>query len=383
VQILLMSRIAPLDRWIGTGHLLLWHRELGAALVVVVAAHVGLTIVGYAAIDRTSVTHETWSVLTTYEDMISATIATGLLIAVVVLAMRSIRALMSYERWHRLHLAGYAVLLLGYGHQFANGQELETLGLGRAYWVGLYLLVLGCLGWGRLLRPLWMNARHRLRVAKVVDESPDTMSVYVAGRRLDDLNAKAGQFFRWRFLAPGTWRQSHPFSLSAAPNGKWLRLTVKAVGDHTDDLYEMLRPGVPVLVSGPFGDFTADRRTRFRALLIAGGSGIAPIRALLEELPRRAVVIYRASRWDEVVLRQELDWLAQAREAVVFYVIGPRDAPVARQVFSPAGLRELVPDVQRRDVYICGPDGLVTAALDALHRLRVPRRQIHLDPFEL
>jgi ferredoxin-NADP reductase len=50
---------------------------------------------------------------------------------------------------------------------------------------------------------------------------------------------------------------------------------------------------------------------------------------------------------------------------------------------SPAGLRELVPDVQCRDVYLCGPDGLVSAALETLRRLRVPRRQIHLDPFEL
>jgi ferredoxin-NADP reductase len=41
-----------------------------------------------------------------------------------------------------------------------------------------------------------------------------------------------------------------------------------------------------------------------------------------------------------------------------------------------------VPDVGRRDVYLCGPAGLATAILAALRELRVPRRQIHLDPFE-
>jgi len=284
--------------------------------------------------------------------------------------------------WYRIHLTGYLVLLLGYGHQFADGRELERPGFARVYWWVLYLVTLSCLGWGRLVRPLRTNLRHRLRVDRVVAESPEIVSVYVTGRRLADLPARAGQFFRWRFLARGMWWQSHPFSLSAAPNDQWLRLTLKVVGDHTEDLSEMLRPGVPVLVSGPSGDFTADRRTRFRALLIAGGTGIAPIRALLEDLPPRAVVIYRASRWEDIVFRAELHWLALAREAGVIYVIGPRDAPGPQRALTPAGLRELVPDVRRRDIYICGPDGLVGLAHRALRELRIPRRQIHLDVFE-
>jgi len=49
---------------------------------------------------------------------------------------------------------------------------------------------------------------------------------------------------------------------------------------------------------------------------------------------------------------------------------------------SRRGLRELVPDVSRRDIYLCGPDGLVKAAVELLTSLHVPRRQIHLDPFE-
>jgi ferredoxin-NADP reductase len=45
-------------------------------------------------------------------------------------------------------------------------------------------------------------------------------------------------------------------------------------------------------------------------------------------------------------------------------------------------MRELVPDLPRRDVYLCGPEGLISAAVKTLRKLRVPRRQIHLDPFE-
>ncbi|OLB77392.1 MAG: hypothetical protein AUI14_16320 [Actinobacteria bacterium 13_2_20CM_2_71_6] len=381
VQITLISRIPPFERWMG-GNALAWHRDLGIVVVVVTLAHVVLTICGYAVLDRTPVAAEAWSVLTGYEAMISALVATAVLVVVVLTATRVVRARVSYERWYRLHLMGYLVLLLGYGHQFATGRELERAGFARAYWGVLYVTALACLAWGRIVRPLRTNLRHRLRVDRVVDETPDTVSVYVVGRRLADLEAKAGQFFRWRFLARGMWWQSHPFSLSAAPNEDWLRVTVKVVGDHTEDLCEMLRPGVPVLVSGPSGDFTADRRIRFRALLIAGGTGIAPIRALLEELPARTVVIYRASRWQDLVFRAELDWLALARDATVIYAVGSRDDPGPSRVLSPAGLREAVPDIGRRDVYVCGPGSLVSATHRALRHLKVPRRQIHLDPFE-
>ena len=171
------------------------------------------------------------------------------------------------------------------------------------------MVVLAALAWGRVVAPLRLNLRHRLWVASVVAEGPDIVSIYIAGRDLD-LIGHAGQFFRWRFLARGFASQAHPFSLSASPHPDWLRLTVKVVGAHTSAL-RALPIGTRVWAQGPYGAFTALRRTRTRALLIAGGSGIAPIRALLEELPLGAAVIYRASHVQDVVLREELDRLAR------------------------------------------------------------------------
>lgn len=382
VQILLMSRVGWLERRVGATELLGWHRDLGAVLVIMVLAHAVLLLLGYASTNQTSLAAETWSVLTTYEDMVSAFVATGILVGVGLLCIRSVRAIMPYELWYYLHLTTYAVLLFSYGHQFAVGRDVADPSVGRVYWAGLYVFVVAALGWGRVVKPLAFNLRHRLRVAEVVHEGgQDMFSIYVRGRRLDEIEVRAGQFFRWRFLTRGCWWQAHPFSLSAAPNGAWLRLTIKAVGNHTEQL-QWLEPGVRVFAEGPAGIFTADRRTRLRALLIAGGSGIAPIRALLEDLPRGTVVVYRASSPDDLIFREELDWLAEARDAEVYYVVGARDDPGPRWVMTPKGLRSLVPDIARRDVYLCGPQGLVSTATNALRRLRIPRRQIHLDPFE-
>jgi ferredoxin-NADP reductase len=249
------------------------------------------------------------------------------------------------------------------------------------FWPALGCITIAALFWGRIVEPLWLNARHRFNVAEVVGEGANTFSIYIEGKRLDKLPVQAGQFMRWRFLTANGWWQSHPFSLSAAPNPQWLRLTVTIAGGHTRKLATM-RPGTPIWAEGPFGTFTAERRTRRRALLIAGGSGIAPIRALLEDMPPDTIVIYRASRPDELVFRAELEELAEERDAWVRYIVGGRNDPGPRRLFTPDGLRGLVPDVNRRDVYLCGPPGLVNAAVDTLKQLDVPDSQLHLDPFE-
>jgi predicted ferric reductase len=380
LQFLLMSRVGALERRLGAAEILGWHRDLGGLLLFLVLAHVALITVGYAGFENASLLAETIALISGYEDVLSAYVAAALLVGVGLLAIRTLRRRLRYELWYLLHLTSYAVLLFSYGHAFANGQEMAG-GVGRWVWIGLYAIVLASLVRGRLVAPLILNLRHRLWVADVVPEGPDTFSIYIGGRRLDRLRAQAGQYFRWRFLTLGCWWQAHPFSLSAAPNPQWLRLTIKVVGDHTHRLW-YLTPGVRVVAEGPSGAFTAGQRTRPRALLIAGGSGIAPIRALLEELPGGAVVIYRARSPEDLIFQEELDWLAHERDARVWYVFGSRDDPAPRRALSPRGLRALVPDVTRRDVYLCGPPGLVEAAQRTLRRLRVPRRQVHLDPFE-
>src|SRR5262249_49473484 len=148
----------------------------------------------------------------------------------------------------------------------------------------------------------------------------------------------------WRFLARGCWWEAHPFSLSAAPNGMDLRLTIKEVGSHTARV-RRLRRGGRGLAQGPSGIFTADRATGARALLIAGGSGIAPIRALLDELPPGAILVYRASTREDLLLRDEVEFCARLHGTQVYYVLGSRDDPRANRYLTPGGLRQLVPDV--------------------------------------
>ena len=65
-EIFLMSRVGWLERSVGAHRLLVWHRELGGFLLIVILAHMALTIVGYAESSQVSVGAETWTMLTMY-----------------------------------------------------------------------------------------------------------------------------------------------------------------------------------------------------------------------------------------------------------------------------------------------------------------------------
>src|SRR5207237_7192324 len=132
---------------------------------------------------------------------------------------------------------------------------------------------------------------------------------------------RPGQCFIWRFLSAGQWWAAHPFSLSAAPDGQSFRITARAVGDHTRAL-RALKPGTRVVAEGPFGDFTEAARRRDKVLLVAGGIGITPVRALLERMEGDVVAIYRAIHAGDIVFADELAELEQRRGVKVHYVVG-------------------------------------------------------------
>jgi ferredoxin-NADP reductase len=263
-----------------------------------------------------------------------------------------------------------------------DGNELVIDRLAAEYWRALFACTLALVVYCRLVRPLVRAIRFDLRVAEVTQEAPEVVSLRLAGRGLERLDARSGQFFFWRFLTGGFWYTQHPFSLSEAPGGGTLRITVKALGDHTARLREV-PVGTRVLAEGPFGVFTADARVREKTLLIAGGIGITPVRALLEELDGDVVVLYRVVSSSDIVLRDELDRLAGAIWARVEYVIGDHRDPAARDLLSAEHLRGLVPDLAERDVYLCGPPGLVDRIVPDLRDAGVPGRQLHVERFAL
>ena len=118
-------------------------------------------------------------------------------------------------------------------------------------------------------------------------------------------------------------------------------------------------------------------------LLIAGGIGITPVRALLQRLRGDVQVLYRVVSEPEIIFRDELDELARASGAGLRYVVGDHATDEGRDHLSPAHLRELVPDIAERDVYVCGPPALIDIVTRHVREAGVKRSHIHAERFAL
>ena len=384
LQVVLLSRIPWLERLTSFDRLSIWHRRNGHACLYLVLAHVVTSVWGYALLDRISIPSEIQTMLGggIYPGMITATVGTALLIVVVFSSVVIVRRKLRYEAWYAVHLTAYAAIALAWFHQIPTGNELVLDEVAADYWRALYVATLALLVVCRVLVPIANAVRFRLRVAEVVSEGPGVVSLRITGRRLDRLHARGGQFFLWRFLARGRWWSSHPFSLSAAPDGQSLRITIKALGDFTSRIAQV-PVGTRVVAEGPFGVFTTEARRSEKVLLIAGGIGITPVRALLEELSGDVVCLYRVIDEDDRVFVDELEELARSRGMRLEYVVGDHTGPAGRRLLSPRHLRELVPDLAERDVYLCGPPAMTEAVEKHVRRARVPRHQIHVERFAL
>ncbi|MDQ0912061.1 ferredoxin-NADP reductase/DMSO/TMAO reductase YedYZ heme-binding membrane subunit [Streptomyces canus] len=376
----LMARVPLLERRVGSDRVARWHAMAGRYTVCLLLAHIGLILAGYAAQDGASLWHETVTVVLDYPEMLKATAGTVILLAVGVTSARAVRRRTGHEFWYYVHLLTYAAVFLAFGHQLALGNDLSGNAGATAAWYALYLGVAALVLWFRILAPVRLNLRHRLRVDSVHQEAPGVWSVVVRGRDLDRLGARAGQFFRWRFLAEGLRWTSTPYSLSAPPRPDRMRITVKALGGHSAAV-ALLRPGTRVWAEGPYGSLTGDRQTSSKSLLIGGGVGITPLRALFETLPGEVTLLYRARTVEDLALRGELEAVARWRGAKVHYLLnGPQGQ---RPRITAESLRSAFPDLAGHDVYLCGPHGFARELYEELRAAGVPDRRIHHESFEL
>jgi predicted ferric reductase len=384
IQVLLLARLPWLERLVGFDRLVWWHRWNGHACIDLVIAHVVLSVWGYSLMDRISISSEISTMLNggVYPGMITATVGTVLLMAVVYTSVVIVRRRLRYEWWYLVHLTAYAGIALAWFHQIPTGNELVLDRVAADYWRVLYLATLALLVLYRVAIPVANAFRFGMRVSEVVPEGPGVVSLRISGHALDRLNAQPGQFFLWRFLASGRWWASHPFSLSEAPRDDSLRITVKALGDFSSNIAGV-EPGTRVVAEGPFGVFTDAARRRDKVVLIAGGIGITPIRALIEQLEGDVVVLYRVLAPEDIVFLDELETLARERGIRIEYVVGDHATPEGSRLLSAEHLRELLPDIVEREVYVCGPTAMTDAIARNVRRAKVPARQVHAERFAL
>lgn len=361
-QVLLMARVPLFERGFGRDGITRMHRFVGFWSFWSMGAHIALLAVGYAMAADINPLVQLWSFIWDYPGMLLATAGTLLILLVVVTSIRRARRRLRYESWHLLHLYAYLGVGLALPHQLWTGADFLSSPLATAYWWSIWALAAGSVLLFRIGMPVLRSARQTMRVAAVEADGARGVTIRVTGRDLSQLGAKAGQFFVWRFMDGPGWTRGHPFSLSAAP-GRELTLTARVVGDGTQRLTTLV-PGTRVIVEGPYGEMTGERRTGTKLLMIGAGAGVAPLVSLLETEgygPGDATLVTRESADEDALRQQAIAELVRTRGLSYLPFVGPRSSgtsswiPATHEAWSGADLlRHLIPDPGVYDVFICG-----------------------------
>lgn len=378
-QILLISRAPFVERAIGHDRAAAIHTRLGKVAFIAMLVHVAVILVVNAEYDGRSVLAQAVAFWDLGWFMVAAQAGLGLFLIVVATSLAAVRRRWRYERWHAVHLLVYLAIVAVIPHQFLEGSTFRDGGAAWWFWLALYVLAIGSFLVFRLIRPVARSLRHGLRVAELTALADGSTSIVITGRGLERWRARPGQFFLWRFLDREHGREAHPFSLSRAPQAHSLRITVKPSGDHSASL-ATVKPGTRVIADGPLGIFTDAVRTAPGSVLVAAGVGVTPMRALLETVDGPCDIVWRVRSRDEAPLLDEMEALAAERGATLRVLEGPRGAAGWGTVAGET-LAGLVPDVHRRDVYVCGPTPWAAEVMRDARAAGVPAHAIHHERF--
>ena len=381
LQLVLAARPRPLERRRGIDGLLRTHATNGWVLLAVVALHIGLLVLGGAVLTRTTPVDYVWQLVAASLPVLLAAVAlAGLAVVWISTWWRALRE-RHREVWHAVHLLGYLAAVLVVPHQVLTGTQFLAHPALTAVWLGTWAAALLVAGYERVVRVVLFARRHPLTVTAVEGEGAGTVSL-VLRSPAPLTGVEPGGFV---LLGTNRWER-HPFSVVQRPDERTVRCTVRAVGDFTTRLVS-LRPGDHLTLTGVHGRFTAARAvTRGPYLLIAGGLGITAVHGVLDGLRTRCpeadvVLLYRARAVTDLLFGDELE-AARHRGVDVRVLVGGREHREVRA--STAGdLVALVRDADRREWFVCGPEGYMQAVRRAARQLGVPRARFHAERFAL
>jgi ferredoxin-NADP reductase len=214
---------------------------------------------------------------------------------------------------------------------------------------------------------------HVATVDDVVEETPRVRTIVLDVPEW--LGHRAGQHLDVRLTAEDGYRAEREYSIASAP-GEPVAITVEELddGEVSPYLCEELRPGDGLELRGPIGGyFVWDSQDGGPLLLVAGGSGIVPLRAMVRHRQRTGSdvpvrVLYSSRTLEDVIYRAELDELDDGIEVV--HTLTREQPPgwtgYARRV-DPELLGEVAwPAQNGARAFVCGPTSFVEAVADAL-----------------
>ena len=217
---------------------------------------------------------------------------------------------------------------------------------------------------------------------ETIVESVVPRTVRVASLMLPSVlgRIRAGQHVDLRLVAEDGYEARRSYSIASAPDSERIELMVERLddGEVSPFLHDVVRAGDTLALRGPLGGhFVWDAAFGGPLLLVAGGSGIAPLMSMLRHRARvapdvRALLVHGARTWDDLVYREELIEAAARDPRFTLVFATSRDAARPRVDHAGRIERAVLRDALDRwtfvpsHTYVCGSTGFVETVSGAL-----------------
>ncbi|WP_422748991.1 ferredoxin reductase [Mycobacterium sp. WMMD1722] len=236
----------------------------------------------------------------------------------------------------------------------------------------------------QLANPLWSARELRGRVLDVRRETEDSATLVIKPGWGFSFDYRPGQYIGIGLLIDGRWRwRSYSLTSSPVTGGRTITITVKAMpeGFLSTHLVGGVKPGTIVRLAAPQGNFVMPDPAPATMLFLTGGSGITPVMSMLRTLSRRdqigdIVHIHSVPTQADVMFGAELAELARTHPG---YRLRMRTTRTEGRL-DLARLADEVPDWRDRQVWACGPEGMLADAEKKWAEAGIPDH-LHLERF--
>ena len=389
IGLVLISTLPWVEEWFdGIDRAAIWHRRVAISGLILLAPHIllsssphGTSLGGpLGAVGAIGLTVlAVWAILPRWQSVAPSPVR-GLVRAwrdaPVVRDVR--RVFGDYDRWRALHRTTGLFVAAGFAHGALDGTPFPDAPILRWSYVAVGAVGIGFYIYRELLARFFVSLHdYEVETVREIDSGIVEVALQPIGRQVEFV---PGQFAMVYLEAKDGWHR-HPFTISSAPHEDVLRVTVKALGDYTSRLQELIEPGMPAVIGGPHGRFN-HRKGTDQQVWIAAGVGVAPFLSWLRaldggDLPYRVDFFYTAD--GDAPFADEIREIADSHRALHVHMV---DTSVDGRLTPEQVLHVADSDPNGLSFFMCGPQGMLRSFQTQLRRAGVSSRRIHREYFD-
>jgi ferredoxin-NADP reductase len=232
-------------------------------------------------------------------------------------------------------------------------------------------------------QPCYRGGPATLVCKAVMEETHDARTFVFEDRQSRTFDFKPGQYATFKFEIGGKLCP-RAYSICSTPTRPHnIQITVKRVpgGVVSNWLNDEMRPGMEVEIADIGGTFNYLDLPSSKPLFLSGGSGVTPVISMLQYIndvvdPTDVVFVYFSRTPRDIIFRDQLEFIAKRFKNVTIHLVVGDDSeephfPGAKGHIGAALMQSLVPDLQEREIFMCGPEGFMKAAREMARQISV------------